>query len=1514
MRVLSKKSILVVILAIFMSLVHSGQALAVTSADYLAEPPFVNSGAPPLIMLVMGRNHKLYYEAYNDASDLNEDGELDVGYNPDINYYGYFDSYKCYEYRNNRFEPTCDSNPDTKTCSGDKWSGDFLNYLTMSRMDCLRKVLYGGRRSTDTADETVLERAFIPQDAHSWGKEYKSEDHDGYDIADYTPFNEPNSGRRHLFASTTLNNPDSWGNYNPLLRIGLNSNKRIWEWVAKESPVCDDTVHADYDLTVRVQVGECSKSDSSGLYSGAKVYPNATCSKPVGLLQRYGEDGRMDFGLISGSYTNNVSGGVLRKNMGSITDEIDPTTGVFTDTEGIIYTIDEFRIIDYHNDDNYDGGWPDAWYVEGPMSEVPSKFPDWGNPIGEMLYEALNYFAGESPTTAFTYSGDDVSLDLPQPAWEDPYNASNFCAQPYILNISDIYPTFDSDELPGSRWGSMSSEYIGNAAERLDVEDIGDEIFAEEFGGNQERFIGCSGTSVGDFSCSPKIVESFGDIRGLCPEEPTKQGSYYSASVAKYGFSQDLSFVDGNQTVRNYMVGLASPLPTIEIPVGGETITVVPFGKSVKWTGGSGIDPDSGYQPTNTIVDYFIEDISDASGTFRINFEDVEQGADHDMDAIVKYSYQVVDSNENPVSNPEYGDKVRITVTSESASGGIIQHMGYIISGTENDGTYLVVRDADTGENEDPDYFLDKPLPWNDGSPLPFTSTMFFTPKSENSASNLKNPLWYAAKWGNFDDLDGNGIPDRQEEWDKDGDGIPDAYFYVQNPLRLEQQLNKAFTEILKRTASGTSISSLTEKTTSGSLVNQAVFYPEKKFDGEHKVNWLGYLYTYWFLNKEGAQNLREDTEQNMILDIEEDYILEFLSSSDGIEIRAFNSTSEGVKDEPVNTYPNMDAMHPLWEAGEKLRNRNSTDRNVYGVAENGTLGNFTVSNRESFDAYFGNNTLFYPNCLNGTTPNYADLIRYVRGEDIEGCRSRQTGNGTWKLGDIIYSTPVTVSYDDYSMVYVAANDGMLHAFRLGLIKEVYSASRVVKLCQSRNDCSYEKLGREEWAFIPKDVMPYLRFQAEPDYSHMYVHDLKPFVVEYEDNDGHMKKVLIGGMRLGGGTENGNINPPSDTDPVGRSGYYALDITDPQNPQYLWSFSPDGMGFSYSGPAYVKRKDENGDWKRYLMFASGPTGYDGTSIQNLEIYTVDMAGGPGVYNSTFGDETSEMNIKNAYGGRLFSDGLDVNDDGQTDFVLLGYTNKADGDFTKMSGGIIKIYTGSDNPDEWEYDTSFLTTSIGNPVTAPVVSMDCFAKEIDFPYIYFGTGRYFVPRDETYSSTGDLNYLYGVPFTCNATNEGCSGINNINDSSDLDCSDINAVNSSPNRGAWKIPLSGPTGCYFRERSYSTPSPTEHDIIFFNTAMPNAEICGYGGQSRSWAVNCASGWSLLDDSCSGFTVDVSEFNFLVQLSTGAIKQYSLSDFTEEGGRATPFAEGMVSEEGGVTAFPSSSVFKILYWREW
>ncbi len=1085
----------------------------VTAEDYQSIPPFVTMEAAPLLMLVMGRDHKLYYEAYNDASDLDGDGGLDVGYKPDeIEYYGYFDSYKYYTYSdsNNRFEPagvtdtatdkTIKKVPSSGTSNTQYWSGDFLNYLTMSRMDCLRKVLYGGYRSTDTVTETVLQRVYIPQDAHSWGKEYKDEEEDGYDINDYAPLEIPRSGTRHLFSCTTLSD-----NGEPILRVLPNNTHRIWEWVAKERPVCDDSLESSGSTTIthpsnaseyqmivdatdtftyqgqstnniidsdndnlsdsnpydgdnekylniftgKINVttedtywfsvdgddavellidgevvigwygghGKCGSTTSCrdahkgsinltvgehniefrheewtggdnyylywnqgdnidsweivpeenypggltqkfyeyngltldgstitdysvrvkvcdpnvGLEDNSKRYPEGNY-KPTGLLQTYGEANRMLFGLMTGSYKNNLDGGVLRKNIGSIKDEIDEDTGQFTTTNGIISTINKLRIIDYdYSDHAYDNC---GWVVDGPLDEVNKDCTMWGNPIGEMMYEALRYFAGEEPTSDFTYSSaadkDDAIGLTPPPSWNDPYsdNAEDTnnngtldahedidgdgeidsfgdCAKPFMLVLSDINPNFDGD----------ASKY---ATDFIDVTGLAQTISDTEIDATSNYFIGQSG-SEDDGACTEKTITGFDDISGLCPEEPTKKGSYFSAAVAYHGLINDISDADGDQNVTTYCVALASPIPEINIKVGDSTITLVPFGKSV---GGYGIASaptgPNGYQPTNTIVDFFVDreyGISDTLGKFRINFEDVEQGADHDMDAIVEYTYHVVDSEGNWVGQEGAGEAaaVKIELDSTYAAGSIIQHMGYIISGTTEDGTYLEVMDQ-PGTSE-ADYYLDTPN--TVGENLPLSATRTFYPGT-SSASLLKNPLWYAAKWGAFNNSNGGtqAIPDIENEWDSDNNGEPDTYFYVQNPLTLEQKLNKAFADILQRTSSGTAASVISQSKSGEGSVYQAIFYPGYIDDSGNTITWIGNVHAL-FVDSMG--NMREDTNHNQKLDIED--------SGEGIDkIIVFNETDVEKYSEVGGTADaggpySIDDIAFLWQATDWLNN-----------------------------------------------------------------------------------------------------------------------------------------------------------------------------------------------------------------------------------------------------------------------------------------------------------------------------------------------------------------------------------------------------------------------------------------------------------------------------------------------------------------------------------------------------------------------------------------------------------------
>ena len=68
-----------------------------------AEAPYgiAGIGIPQLVMLTMGREHNLFSEAYSDYTDIDGDGQLDIMFDPSINYYGIFESKYCYEYRKN---------------------------------------------------------------------------------------------------------------------------------------------------------------------------------------------------------------------------------------------------------------------------------------------------------------------------------------------------------------------------------------------------------------------------------------------------------------------------------------------------------------------------------------------------------------------------------------------------------------------------------------------------------------------------------------------------------------------------------------------------------------------------------------------------------------------------------------------------------------------------------------------------------------------------------------------------------------------------------------------------------------------------------------------------------------------------------------------------------------------------------------------------------------------------------------------------------------------------------------------------------------------------------------------------------------------------------------------------------------------------------------------------------------------------------------------------------------------
>ncbi|AFL74092.1 Tfp pilus assembly protein, tip-associated adhesin PilY1 [Thiocystis violascens DSM 198] len=975
---------LVIVKQFLIAAVFGATIAAASAAPVILNTPLItNQSTIPMSMMVVGRDHTLFYEAYNDASDLNGDGILDVRFKPSITYYGLFDSSLCYSHsggdgNSDKFSPNGTAGALGTCASG--WSGNWLNYATTSRIDALRKVFYGGYRDVDTNSETVLRRAYIPQDAHSWAKEYTSTTVDGYDIANYTPLGQPPAGKRHFFGNLTAtagvncSTLSDCSDKPPLLRVVRRSDRRVWNWASTERPVLkwDDDGGVDRDdYTVRVEV-------CTGTYSGGcKRYPNGSL-KPIGLLHEYGENDTMLFGLLTGSYNKNKSGGVLRKVVSSFKSEVNANTGQFIAADAtIVNALNNLRIRDFNNnrsDNAYRGGW----VTTRAMNE--GEFIDWGNPTGEMMYETLRYFAGKaSATTAFaTTGGYDAQLGLPVATWDDPYDRTNsaakahWCARPNMMVVSGINPSFDSDQVPGTAFGSFSDS-LGS----LNVATVAQTITTGETGITGMRFIGQSGTEY-DGAPTAKNVASLGTIRGLAPEEPTKQGSYYSAAVAHYGKITDLRTLTGTQTVDTYSVVLSSPLPRIEAKTtSGSIITLVPFAKSV---GGESISNTKGqFQPTNQIVDFYVDTIVNTSGSsgadynstinggryyasFRINFEDVEQGADHDMDAIVVYEISA-----------EADGNLKVKLTPEYQAGGIQHSMGYVISGTKNaDGVYLVVQD----ENVNRTYYLNVPpgqipgycdvstppaacqkLPYIGGTGTLAYSERFFEGGS-SGATLLRDPLWFASKWGGFVDFNDNDKPDLPSEWDADNNGVPDTYFLVQNPLKLREALKKSLDTIVERSASAGNITSNGQKIDGNTRVFQSQF---------NSATWDGELF-------------------------------------------AFPITSSGV------------SATPSWKASEHLPV--AASRKIFAWNDATTTGIAFTWASLSTDQQ--------------TALGSANVLDYLRGDQSKEIQNAGIYRTRKKLlGDIVHSSPYYVK--DTDTVYVGGNDGMLHAFNAVTGAEVFA-------------------------------------------------------------------------------------------------------------------------------------------------------------------------------------------------------------------------------------------------------------------------------------------------------------------------------------------------------------------------------------------------------------------------------------------------------------------------------------------
>jgi type IV pilus assembly protein PilY1 len=1244
-----------------------GFALNASAVTIPNQPLSIQAAAKPMIMLAFGRDHRMFYEAYNDASDIDGDGTLDIRFKPSITYLGLFDPNVCYSHSGastsntdvtGLFTPSATAAGALKTCSG-QWSGNWLNYVTTSRIDALRVVLYGGSREVDTGGQTILRRGYIPQDAHSWAKEYTSETVDKYKISDYTPLAQPGTNRRHFFGNLTPNSStncdplSSCSNLAPWLSVVTNSNLRVWEWASTERPVLNGNAggtRANY--TVRVQV--CTASFNTG----CKLYP-AGNYKPTGLLHEFGENEAALFGMLSGSYDSHLSGGRLRKVMSSFKNEINVNNGTFIpDIGGIIQNLNAFRIYGFNRgrtDQIYNGS------VIGNRTINQGEFPDWGNPVAELMYEASRYFANKgAPTSDYTGATtiDDI-MGLSKPNWDRPYAGQGtstanapWCSRASLLTISDTNISFDSDQLPGvnSNFGSgISTDLSGrniitNANSNLNVSTIGDFITANESSIPGLHFIGQVG-ATSDSAPTAKSVASLSSIRGLAPEEPTKRGSYYAASVAHYTKVNDLnSGLQGNQTIDNFFVALASPLPRIEAKLpNGRVVTLVPFAKSVGGAFSIG-NASNQFQPTNQIVDFYVERIANSGpadsdpavnsgryeAVFRINYEDVEQGNDHDMDAIVVYTIRArADNTLEVILQPTY------------QAGGVKHRMGYVISGTTQDGIYLVVQD----ENESTPYFLNvppgrlpgycntSPLP-GDCSRLPYLggtttgpatvstgsatsaiSQFVFTPSSTPAATFLKDPMWYAAKWGGFTEINSNGKPDLQQEWDVDGDGQPDTYFFVQNPTKLKDSLTKAFKAITERQGSSSNLAS----NASTRLETDSYLYRASYVAGK----WTG-------------------------------------------DIEAFPITLVGL------------GSTPAWRAQDKLPIW--SNRQIYMHISNGTVVNTAGTPFTSLPS------------VDQTSLQNSTLYNYVRGDrSNEANQGGALRNRDNLIGDIIHSSP---AYDsDSSTLYVGGNGGMLHAFD-------------------------GKTGVEKYAFIPRQVIPRLKNLANLNYSqsHEYFIDGE-VMLGFKFPETNQSKYLYSLLGRGGkGLFSLNPNPSSNTPAL--LWEYTPAINTPVAGTTTTAATDNDLGFMLSRPLFALLN--NG--KVGIILGNGYNSTSGKAV--LYIFVINPDG------SLFGMKKLDTGVggDNGLAGASF---YDKNGDKKADFVYAGDLkgNLWKFDISSPNSDDWKLAYSSGTPMFKAVDSAGTPQPITAPVISEFNDYGA-DPNTGKAFVFFGTGSFFQVGDNT----------------------------------------------------------------------------------------------------------------------------------------------------------------------------------------
>jgi len=408
-----------------------------------------------------------------------------------------------------------------------------------------------------------------------------------------------------------------------------------------------------------------------------------------------------------------------------------------------------------------------------------------------------------------------------------------------------------------------------------------------------------------------------------------------------------------------------------------------------------------------------------------------------------------------------------------------------------------------------------------------------------------------------------------------------------------------------------------------------------------------------------------------------------------------------------------------------RLRSQLASGRTIYFNNNNAlasfNVGNLPVQHRTALSN--GYLALSQMQGLPGTDPRITDaskvdkLVDYLRGNKTYEDSSLNTvsDNRLFRerqsvLGDISQSRPayfktsnagyLDANYKAYKastatrtpVVYVGANDGMLHAFN------------------ATN-------GTELWAFIPTPVIANLANLADKEYGSNYH-------TNYVNGNPVVTDVCISGCT--GGSAVWRTILVSGLNGGGR-GYFALDVTNPTAPVLLWEFyaqasgANSSLGYTFGNPLVTKMQD--GRWVVLL-----------TSGYNNGTYGRKLNDGTLVNNSPIGDGGGYLYVLDANSGALLKtlstgDGSAGSPSGLA--KISGYAEQMFENNTALN-----VYGGDLNGNIWRFNintgavTKIATLRDGSSAPQKITTKPELGKVDKNIVIMVGTGKFIEPADLT----------------------------------------------------------------------------------------------------------------------------------------------------------------------------------------